>query len=54
MSLKPEYKYDLDAILASDPESVELRQAETLEAILRATTPQDIGGKEKLEQLDPA
>ena len=54
VSHKPEFKYDLDAILASDPESIELRKAETLEAILRATSPQDISGQEKLAQLDPA
>ena len=53
ISHKPEFKYDLDAILASDPESIELREAETLEAILRATTDQGIGGQEKLTKLNP-
>merc|ERR1712079_690387 len=41
ISHKPEFKYDLDAILAADPESIQLRKAETLEAILRATSPED-------------
>ena len=50
ISHKPEFKYDLDAILAADPESIELRKAETLEAVLRASS----GGQQKLEQLDPA
>ena len=35
VSFKPEFKYDLDAIMAHDPASAREHQAETIETILR-------------------
>ena len=51
LSFKPEYKYDLDTILAATPQAVANQKAETLEAILRAALPDP---EERLKQLDPS
>jgi len=49
LNFKPEYKYNLDDILEADPETIKMRQAETLEAVLKATLPKD--PKMRLESL---
>ena len=41
ISFKPEYKYNLDDILEADAETIQTRQAETLEAVLQAILPKD-------------
>jgi len=40
VSYKPEFKYNLDEILAFDPEKMHDHQAETLEALLQAVLPE--------------
>ena len=52
LSFKPEYKYNLDDILEADAETIQTRQAETLEAVLQAILPKD--PQKILESLDPA
>ena len=47
VSFKPEFKYDLDAIMAHDPAFMKEHQAETLETILRTCA----GGADNIEQL---
>lgn len=52
VSYKPEFKYNLDEILAFDPEKMQAHQAETLEALLQAVLPE--GPEMKLQKMDPS
>ena len=55
MSFKPEFKYDLDTILAHDPNAAKAHKAETLEALLRQAIGDNGANKmDMLKQLTPS
>lgn len=54
VSFKPDFKYDLDTILANDPKAAKVHKAETLEALLRQALGDDSAKKiEMVKQLTP-
>ena len=48
LSFRPEFKYDLDKILAMDPDELKKHEAETLEALL------EISGSSDPKKIGPA